>query len=618
MASKRKPQESPPESGDRRVLVLGVVATFVVSAALGVGVAFYGTDGPEEAETVVTVRESPKVPANESVTRLGDEDSDDAEEASDASALALQMARRLETAGEEAAALEILDDDAKENGEGSEAAELRLAILQRCRDLLRNEALKIRKLRSVGQDDLVLEKIATLRGRLPASLHRDLDRLSALGGEREVAKADSESSGGESSADTNAPPTVDPESDNPNLPTFKLLLRNLAGSDNPDAHFKMGKWAAERDLLVSARKCYERAVELDAYHQDAREALGHTFHEGRWYAPDAYKKQVLGLVKSPSGEWVKPEALAGGPVVTREKKRPKKATPKAGVFVPPPPPNPHKEDVAWYKDNEAVCEFEDSKVYTSKYYRIKTNVKPEYAERYGKMLDQYFKRFIAVFKAFLPKRRYSKSEIWIYASKEEFREATKMAQGVGGFYNTRTKRVTAYHGLFGPTGNTRVVLVHEGTHQFEDLVLQGKFRNAPIWIIEGLAVFFESARYTGTEVKIGEVPADRLYGLKRGLATNSLIPLRTLIRTRQQQFTGYHYAHAWGLIYMVLYYGKNEKIRKRCQKWFSDLFSAALDGPVSARDVEAGVGGRAGLKELETQWKAWIKDLPYDYDPKKH
>jgi hypothetical protein len=380
----------------------------------------------------------------------------------------------------------------------------------------------------------------------------------------------------------------------------------------------MGKWAAERDLPISARKCYLRAVELDGFHQEAREALGHTFHEGRWYTGDAYKKQVLGLVRSPSGEWVKPEALAGAPVVTREKKRPKVAKPKAGVFVPPPPANPHKEDVAWYKDNEAVCDFADSEVYTSKYYRIKTNVKPEYAKRYGKMLDQYFKRFISVFKAFLPNKRYSKSEIWIYASKDEFREATKMAEGVGGFYNTRSKRVTAYHGLFGPTGNTRVVLVHEGTHQFEDLVLQGNFRNAPIWIIEGLAVFFESARYTGSDVKIGEVPADRLYGLKRGLANNSLIPLRTLIRTPQQQFGGYHYAHAWGLIYMVLYYGKNEKIRKRCQKWFSDLFSAALDGPVSARDVEAGVGGRAGLKELEDQWKAWIKDLPYDYDPKKH
>ena len=300
------------------------------------------------------------------------------------------------------------------------------------------------------------------------------------------------------------------------------------------------------------------------------------------------------------------------------KKEPEKPKPKAGVLVPPPPPGPKGEDTEWYKDDEEVCAFDDAPEYSSKYYLIKTNVKPEYAKRYGEMLDQYFKRFIKVFKAFLPGGRYSKSEILIYGSKATFHSETKMPQGVGGFYNTQNKRVTAYHGIFGQQGNTRTVLVHEGTHQFEDLVLRGNFRNAPIWIIEGLAVFFESAYFDGKEIRIGLVPRERLYALKRGLATNSLIPLSKLIRTPQPQFQGYHYAHAWALIYMVLYYGENEKIRKRCVRWFSDLFAAALEGPVSARDVENGMGGKQAFREFEQRWKDWIKDLPYDYDPKKN
>ena len=68
---------------------------------------------------------------------------------------------------------------------------------------------------------------------------------------------------------------------------------------------------------------------------------------------------------------------------------------------------------------------------------------------------------------------------------------------------------------------------------------------------------------------------------------------------------------------MVLYYKNNPKIRKRCQKWFSDLFAAALRGPVTVKMVEDGVGGRAKFRELERKWKEWIKDLPYDFDPKK-
>ena len=106
--------------------------------------------------------------------------------------------------------------------------------------------------------------------------------------------------------------------------------------------------------------------------------------------------------------------------------------------------------------------------------------------------------------------------------------------------------------------------------------------------------------------------------MSSGLASGSLIPLKTLIRTPQPRFTGYHYAHAWSMIYMVLYYGKSPKVRKRCQRWFSDLFAAALEGPVSPRDVEESMGGKAAMKEFESTWKEWLKELPYDYDPKRN
>ena len=134
--------------------------------------------------------------------------------------------------------------------------------------------------------------------------------------------------------------------------------------------------------------------------------------------------------------------------------------------------------------------------------------------------------------------------------------------------------------------------------------------------MEGLAVLFESAYYDGKEVVIGLVPRDRLQSLKRGLASNTLIPLTQLIRTPQQSFTAYHYAHAWGLIYMILYYGESKTVRQRCQKWFSDLFSAAKTGRVTAETVEERIGGREKFLELEQRWKDWIRDLPYDYDPR--
>ena len=50
------------------------------------------------------------------------------------------------------------------------------------------------------------------------------------------------------------------------------------------------------------------------------------------------------------------------------------------------------------------------------------------AKRYGDMMDRYFRRFVKVFKEFLPDGRYEKSEIHIYASKDEFIAATKVAK----------------------------------------------------------------------------------------------------------------------------------------------------------------------------------------------
>ena len=424
------------------------------------------------------------------------------------------------------------------------------------------------------------------------------------------------------------------------------LERKLeAGKGDPDKLYAAGKWAKKQGLGKSARKAFELAIKADAYHEKSRQALGHRKHQGRLYSDDEYNSEVLGLVlyegkwvskadrerlkaglvKNADGNWVLPPGKEDEekPVVRRPKpsassapkpSQPKPAQPKPRAKVAKPRA---AEDKSWYLDNTAVCGFGEAPVIESRHYKIRTNVKSEYAKRYGVMMDRYYRRFLKVFREFLPKGRIPKSEIWIYSSRNEFRAAERVGPTTGGFYNTGTKRVTAFHGPFGNTGTTREVLAHEGTHQFQDICLGGRFSYAPTWILEGLAVLFESAYYDGDDVVIGLVPRDRLSSLKRGIAAGNLIPLSQLIRTPQPQFTAYHYAHAWGLIYMVLYYGDSPKIRKRCQKWFSDLFALAKNGTrVTADVVEERCGGREKFLELEQQWKDWIRDLPYDFDPR--
>lgn len=461
-----------------------------------------------------------------------------------------------------------------------------------------------------------------------------------------------QTAGGEIVVPRNTIETI--ERDSSDATEFKTREKEAQRSGDPDQHYELGVWARLKGMDAEAKRCFERAVALDAFHRGAREGLGHRYHQGRWYTEDEYRKAVGGLVewegrwvtpeererleqgfvKDAKGAWVRAEDVARAEEEARLAREaanppaageaPKGGAPaaggKAGGFQPPPPdPNKPEEDTSWYRDNTRTGDFAAAPVVESQHYKIKTNAKAEYAKRYGEMMDRYYLRFLKIFKDFLPNGQIPKSDIWIYSSQPEFASAEGMSEGVGGFYSTGTKRVTAFHGLFGMTGTTREVLAHEGTHQFQDIVLGGGgFRNAPIWILEGLAVFFESAYDDGKEVVIGLVPRDRLAVLKRGLETNTLIPLSDLIRTPQPRFTAYHYAHAWGLIYMILYYGESASVRKKTQQWFSDLFTAAKTGPVSAETVEQRCGGREKFLELEATWKEWLKTLPYDYDPRKN
>ena len=445
---------------------------------------------------------------------------------------------------------------------------------------------------------------------------------------------------------------------------YARRLKQLERSRNAERFAELGQWCVKQKLVDAGREAFTLALDRDPENEVARAGLGHRRYQGQWYSDEDYKQKVLGLVQydgrwvtsaeadklrqgfelNEKGEWFRRSDLerqqefedqararvreqrrlrreSDGPGAAPEPKNGEKPSPRpgAGRF---PQPGPRKapggpyEDMAWYDDHDGVA-WAQAHDFESRYYNIRSNVKLDYVKRYGRMMDQYHEKFRGVFKHFLPKGEIKRSPIWIYGSQQEFMGSEGMSRGVGGFYSTGNKRVTAYHGRFGTTGTTRTVLAHEGTHQFEDIVLQFGFHNAPIWILEGLAVFFESSFYDGDKVTVGLVPYDRLASLKRGIASNSMIPLSELIRTPQASFSAYHYAHAWGLIYMMLYYSEDEKARKRNTKVFTDLFFMARTKRVSPEDVEAIFGGKEKFEEFEASWKDWIKDLPYDYDPRK-
>ena len=235
----------------------------------------------------------------------------------------------------------------------------------------------------------------------------------------------------------------------------------------------------------------------------------------------------------------------------------------------------------------------------TEHYAFRSDLDQELLRDYAKQMEKFFERFCKVFT--FDGRLQRKCDVWIYRDQKTFMKQENKPATVGGFYTLGNRRVTVYHGKFGMTGDTRVVLAHEGTHQFQHLVSNGIFQNAPTWIIEGLAVFFESSRYDGKKVHIGEIPRDRLIVVQRAIKAGEYVQIKDLIETRQSEFTGFHYAHAWSLIYWFVY------THKQNQAIFKRYWDLCRTQRVRTRDFEKAIG--VPIEELETHWKEWVLDL---------
>jgi hypothetical protein len=188
--------------------------------------------------------------------------------------------------------------------------------------------------------------------------------------------------------------------------------------------------------------------------------------------------------------------------------------------------------------------------------------------------------------------------VWLYGTQQEFMGATGHGQGTGGFYDGQ--KIVAFHGKLGGL-TTQSVLFHEGTHQFQGLSMGQNMWRAKIWLIEGLAVFFEASEAQGRRLAVGAIPRDRLAHVKRAIQSNSSVPLRDLIRMEQAQFGALHYAHAWSLIYFLVNGTQGGKRR------FVEYWERAKQGEEGVALFEE-LFDRP-IEEIEAAWKQYVLQL---------
>lgn len=183
----------------------------------------------------------------------------------------------------------------------------------------------------------------------------------------------------------------------------------------------------------------------------------------------------------------------------------------------------------------------------------------------------------------------------IYASADQYRAASADELGTAagsiiGYYSLTTNRVNMYdltgsealRGANGGRGSLRDInrmlaqpaaiplvatVVHEATHQIAfNCGLQQRLAELPLWLVEGMAVYFEAPDLSSTRGwrGIGKVNHLRLSTFKKNLYTPRRASLLSMIaddkRFRDARTAADAYADAWALNYFLIRYHPDEYV----------------------------------------------------------
>jgi Protein of unknown function (DUF1570) len=236
-------------------------------------------------------------------------------------------------------------------------------------------------------------------------------------------------------------------------------------------------------------------------------------------------------------------------------------------------------------------------VYATHHYLICYNTSREYAAWCGALFERLYKGFANYWSRKGIKLQEPEFPLVavVFNSRKSYAEYARAelgeaAESIIGYYSLRTNRITMYdltgiealRGEDGRRGSPAQInrmlarpeaeqsvatVIHEATHQIAfNSGLQRRFADVPLWVSEGIAVFFETPDLTSAKGwrTIGAVNHARLDQFRRYLAQRPSTSLKTLVaddkRIRDTRQALDAYAEAWALNYYLLHHHSREYV----------------------------------------------------------
>ncbi len=241
------------------------------------------------------------------------------------------------------------------------------------------------------------------------------------------------------------------------------------------------------------------------------------------------------------------------------------------------------------------------KQYPTKYYVLHTDLPEEKvlesAARLNAMAEQYYKRtrgFGGSIRRKLP--------FYLYSSYADYSRAVpSTAKNSAGIYTGKALMATADDVKY-PWELIWHVVQHEGFHQFVHRVIGRGRVMIPIWINEGLAEYFGSARWTGDRLMTGLVLPQRRDRLLRAVKTGKLKPFRQIVGMsgdrwmREADVTNYD--QVWSMVHFFVH-ANDGKYKKKLGSYIS-LTARGVDNlPAFIKCF----GGH--FPRLQTEYEQW-------------
>jgi hypothetical protein len=228
--------------------------------------------------------------------------------------------------------------------------------------------------------------------------------------------------------------------------------------------------------------------------------------------------------------------------------------------------------------------------YTTPHYVVVYNTSRPYAQWTSSLLERLYKAFTNYWQSQgieLHEPEFP-LPVFVFASRQQYDHASRedLPNGTGniiGFYSLRSNRVNMFD-LTGVEavraanshGSTREInqmlsqpaavplvatIVHEATHQIAfNCGLQQRYADIPLWLCEGMAVYFEAPDLASTRGwrGIGRVNYPRLETFRKNLPNWQTGTLESMLRDskrfRDPQTAVDAYADAWALNYYLIKY----------------------------------------------------------------